>query len=123
MQALDDLSGDVPLSEAIHDAFARGAGFARPGSRASKTTVEIFLRGAALQDPDLYAVASAGLAPLPGPVQTAAGQVAPLLPSPPRENDPNWQLAKSAMARMLVVHLVQGASLCLSLSFSYTLMD
>lgn len=115
MQALDELSGNVPLSETIHNAFARGAGFARPDSKASKTTVEIFLRGAALQDPGLYAAASTGLAPLSGPVPTASGQVAPLPPSLPRENDPSWQLAKSAMARMLVVHLVQGASLLSSL--------
>ncbi|GAA5840563.1 hypothetical protein JCM9279_007365 [Rhodotorula babjevae] len=114
MQALDELSGNVSLSETIHDAFARGAGFLRPGSTASKTTVEIFLRGAALQDPGLYAAASAGLAPLSGPVPTGSGQVAPLAPTLPRESDPNWQLAKSAMARMLVVHLVQAffASCC-----------
>ncbi|GAA5934975.1 hypothetical protein JCM3775_004664 [Rhodotorula graminis] len=114
MHALDELSGDVPLSEAIHDAFARGAGFARPGSRASKTTVEIFLRGAALQDPALYAAASAGLAPLHGPAPPSSLQVGPLSPSLPGEDDPNWQLAKNAMARMLVVHLVQAffASCC-----------
>ncbi|TNY21155.1 hypothetical protein DMC30DRAFT_436746 [Rhodotorula diobovata] len=114
-QALEELSRDVPLSEAIHDVFSRGAGLTRPGSQANKSTVEIFLRGAALQDPALYAAASAGLGPLPGPSMTGSGsQISTPLPPPPREDDPNWQLAKSAMARMLVVHLVQSffASCC-----------
>mgnify|MGYP006886188503 CR=1 FL=1 len=114
-QALEELSRDVPLSEAIHDVFSRGAGLTRPGSQANKSTVEIFLRGAALQDPALYAAASAGLGPLPGPSMTGSGsQISTPLPPPPREDDPNWQLAKSAMARMLVVHLVQCATVLLT---------
>ncbi|BGP42105.1 hypothetical protein JCM10450v2_006191 [Rhodotorula kratochvilovae] len=113
LNALDDRAAGATLSETIHDVFSGGAGLARGGAaaQAGLKTVEIFLRGVALQEPEVYAVASAGLGPLMGP---EGGQAAALPLPPPSESDVDWKLARGAMAKMLVVHLVQSffASCC-----------
>lgn len=90
------------LSESIHAVFSQGAGLGEPGSVGDKT-VEIFLRGVALQDPDLYSVALRGL----GPLRAAPGEPGRL--PPVSENAAEWKLVRSAMGQMLVVHLVQCA--------------
>ncbi|GJN92545.1 hypothetical protein Rhopal_005575-T1 [Rhodotorula paludigena] len=101
------------LSESIHAVFSQGAGLGEPGSVGDKT-VEIFLRGVALQDPDLYSVALRGLGPLLGPGEP--GRLPPV-----SENATEWKLVRSAMGQMLVVHLVQSffASCCAYLPAFY----
>ncbi|GAA6048818.1 hypothetical protein JCM3770_003637 [Rhodotorula araucariae] len=116
VNALDDTAATAPLSETIHHVFSSATGLTRGGpvAQARLRTVETFLRGVVLQEPSLYAVVGAGLAPLGSDGQNRGERALPLPLAPPSETDMDWKLARSAMAKMLVVHLVQSffASCC-----------
>ncbi|GAA5973486.1 hypothetical protein JCM11641_006486 [Rhodosporidiobolus odoratus] len=97
------------LSETIRSTFVVGAGMGPPGG-AGQQTVETFLRGVALGEPELYAPArriSPGVA-------SGLGAGEAFEASRLGEGAPEWRIARSEMSRVLVIHLVQSffASCC-----------
>ncbi|GEM10503.1 C6 transcription factor [Rhodotorula toruloides] len=98
----------VSLTESLSAAFELGAGLRQPGPEGEQRgrTVEIFLRGVAMHDPELYSLAATGSGPIPD-CNRAAGNGRPDQGLPTiSEEQPEWRLARAWMARTLVVHLI-----------------
>jgi hypothetical protein len=89
------------LSETIRSVFIAGSGIGPPYGQGQQT-VETFLRGVAMNEPEIYGVTSQALG------GGGAGAVGGGLPGigPSRGSS---QLARKAMGHNLVIHLVQCA--------------
>ncbi|BGP18430.1 hypothetical protein JCM10213v2_006496 [Rhodosporidiobolus nylandii] len=104
-QGGNEAISQATLSETICSTFVAGAGLGPPGGPA-QTTMEVFLRGMAAAEPEVYGkMVGAGVG---GALQGGAG------PGSLGEKDKEWRVARQEMARMLVVHLVRAffASCC-----------
>uniref|UniRef100_A0A0K3CFP7 BY PROTMAP: gi/472585190/gb/EMS22756.1/ C6 transcription factor [Rhodosporidium toruloides NP11] gi/647400044/emb/CDR45149.1/ RHTO0S10e05534g1_1 [Rhodosporidium toruloides] n=1 Tax=Rhodotorula toruloides TaxID=5286 RepID=A0A0K3CFP7_RHOTO len=98
----------VTLTESLSAAFELGAGLREPGPEGEQRgrTVEVYLRGVAMHNPELYSLAAKGLGPIPD--RNRAGGIGRADQGLPTisEEQPEWRLARAWMARTLVVHLI-----------------
>ncbi|GAA5856914.1 hypothetical protein JCM8547_008461 [Rhodosporidiobolus lusitaniae] len=103
------------LSETIRSVFVAGAGVGSPHGPGQQA-IETFLHGEMLKDPGLYGSPLALAGPFAGggggegSGQTSGSSGSPSI----GESSKEWKIARKAMARNLVIHLVQSffASCC-----------
>ncbi|BGO93696.1 hypothetical protein NBRC10512_006577 [Rhodotorula toruloides] len=98
----------VSLTESLSAAFELGAGLREPGPEGEQRvrTVEVFLRGVAMHNSELYSLAATGLGPIPD--RNRAGWIGRADQGLPTisEEQPEWRLARAWMSRTLIVHLI-----------------